>query len=59
MVDTVLHEVTHAIYWAYVIEDKDEEERIVTTMARAWTQVWRDNPDLLGWLGLAMMEVRK
>lgn len=46
-VDTLLHELNHAIYWAYGIDDEDKEERIVGTFATAWTQVFRDNPVLL------------
>ena len=49
-VDTVLHEIGHAIYWAYGIEDQDKEERIVAVFGTAWTQVWRDNPALLAWV---------
>lgn len=50
VVDTVLHEITHAIWWAYGLEDGDVEERVAGTFGRAWTQIWRDNPDLLAWL---------
>lgn len=50
MVDTVLHEIGHAIYWAFGLADADQEERIVMTMATAWTQIWRDNPKLLAWM---------
>ena len=46
-VDTLLHELNHAIYWAYGIDDEDKEERIVGTFATAWTQIFRDNPELL------------
>ena len=46
-IDTLLHELNHAIYWAYGLEDADKEERVVATFATAWTQVFRDNPDLL------------
>ena len=44
--DTLLHEISHAIYWVYGLEDKDKEERIVQIMATGWTQVFRDNPIL-------------
>lgn len=53
-VDTFLHEVTHAIWWAYGLFDKDEEERIVLTMGSAWMQVYRDNPWLLKWIDKAL-----
>ena len=45
--DTLLHEIGHAIWWAYNIQDDDKEERIVATTSTAWTQIFRDNPDLL------------
>lgn len=47
VMDTMLHEINHAIYWAYGMDDADREERIVGTMATAWLQVWRDNPSLV------------
>lgn len=47
VVDTLIHEINHAIYWAYGLERGDEEERVVATLATAWTQVYRDSPDLL------------
>lgn len=47
IIDTLVHEINHAIYWAYNIEDSDKEERIVATFATAWTQVYRSNPALL------------
>lgn len=50
VLDTMLHEVLHAMYWAYGMQDEDKEERMVGTMATAWTQVWRDNPGLLAWV---------
>lgn len=51
VLDTLIHEINHAIYWAYGIEDEDKEERIVGTMATAWAQIYRDNPDLLRFIG--------
>jgi len=49
-VDTVLHEISHAIYWAYGVDDADEEERIVETFGSAWMQIYRDNIWLLKWI---------
>ena len=46
-IDTLLHEIGHVIYWAYGLEDSDKEERLISTMSTAWTQVYRDNPQLL------------
>lgn len=48
--DTLLHEIGHAIWAVWKLEDADKEERVVSTMATAWTQVYRDNPWLLDWI---------
>lgn len=53
-VDTFLHEITHAIWWAVGVQDNDGEERTVTALATGWTQVFRDNPWLLDWLKKAL-----
>lgn len=47
---TVLHELLHAIRWAYGVEPKDSEERQVNVEANGLTQVLRDNPHLLAWI---------
>lgn len=49
-VDTLLHEITHGIFWVYNIHDDDKEERVTGTMGSAWTQIHRDNPWLPLWL---------
>lgn len=46
-IDTLLHEIGHAIFWAYGIYDDDKEERTVATMATAMVQIYRDNMWLL------------
>lgn len=53
-VDTVLHEISHAIFWVYGIEDEDKEERIVSTFGSAWMALYRDNPWLLDWIKRAL-----
>ncbi len=50
VVDTLMHEINHAIYWAYGIEDGDNEERTVSTLSTGLVQVIRDNPDLLAYI---------
>jgi len=55
VLDTLLHEINHAVFWAYNIDDKDDEERTVGHMASAWTQIYRDNPDLLRFISESVM----
>ena len=50
-VDTMLHEISHAIFTAYHLRaDHDSEERIVSVFGSAWVQIYRDNPILLAWI---------
>lgn len=50
--DTVIHELLHAVFWAYNIHDDDKEERTVSTVSVGLTQVFRDNPELVKWVSL-------
>lgn len=45
-VETLLHEILHGIFDAYNIQPGDDEERVVTTMARGLFQVLRDNQEV-------------
>ena len=49
-VHTLVHEINHAVWWAFGVEDEDKEERTVNLSANGWTCVYRDNPWLLDWL---------
>jgi hypothetical protein len=50
-IDTVLHEVLHAIWWAGGLKEKDDdEERIVAGFSTGLMQVFRDSPWLLAWM---------
>ncbi len=49
-VDTLLHEIYHAIYKWHSLRKHDDEERICSVMATGLTQVLRDNPKLLAWI---------
>lgn len=55
-VEVFLHEITHAIWMIYGIEEGDKEERIVMAMGMAWTQIYRDNLELLKWLSKNLKE---
>ncbi len=51
-VDTVLHELLHAVFHVQSLHESDleKEEHVVSMVAKAWTQVFRDNPTLLKWI---------
>lgn len=51
--ETVIHEIMHAVWWAYGLEDADPQERTVTLLSAGLTQVWRDNPQLMAWIDKA------
>lgn len=51
--DTLLHEILHAIYYEWGLQDEDKEERIVSQYGTALTQVMCDSPELRTWLGKA------
>lgn len=45
-VDTLFHEILHAIYTVAGIAGSDDEEHTVSHISPSWVQVWRDNPAL-------------
>ena len=47
VLDTLLHELLHAIYYFCDIKDDDEEERTVTMMAGALQALFLQNPELI------------
>ena len=51
LVDTVLHEILHAMWKLGQLKDKrEDEERAVAIMETNLTKVLRDNPKMLPWL---------
>ena len=52
LVDTVLHEILHAIVEEYKIKFTHHkvEERIVTHISQGLTAVFKDNPNLIEWI---------
>jgi hypothetical protein len=48
--ETLLHEISHVVWWVYNLKDEDDEERTVHTMATGLTQVFRDNPKVLEYI---------
>lgn len=49
-VDTVLHEIIHAIFSVGTVQAKQGEEHIVSVVATYLAQIIRDNPKLVKWL---------
>jgi len=44
-VDTILHELFHAIYKLFGLDTKSSEEEVVTRMATGLTTLMKDNPE--------------
>ena len=55
--DTLLHEISHALIRIYNISFPVlEEEPMVTTMATAWCQIYRDSPELVKYMQWLLKE---
>ena len=50
LVDTLLHEIFHAMYAVGQLQRKDKEERIVSTFSVLSSGFYRDNPELIKFL---------
>lgn len=50
--ETLLHEIIHAVYAVWNIEDDDKEERTVGGLSLGLATVWRDNPDVFAWIAM-------
>ena len=46
VLDTLIHEILHTVFYVYNVEEEDDEERTVNTMATGFTAVLVDNPEL-------------
>ena len=49
-VNTLLHEVMHAIWWVWSVGDETEEERGVNNITNGMCCVIADNPDFAAWM---------
>lgn len=45
VMNTLIHEVFHACFFVGGLQDDDDEERTVNTLANVYSQVVRDNPE--------------
>lgn len=50
VLSTLIHEINHAIYYHWPIEDTDKEERICSILGTAWAAIFRDNPELIAFI---------
>ncbi len=48
--DTVLHEVSHGIYYTFGLCKKSNKETVATAFAAGLAMVMRDNPELMAWI---------
>lgn len=48
--ETLLHEILHAIFYIWSMEDEDNQERTVGAMSNGLATVMRDNPDVFSWI---------
>ncbi len=53
LVETVLHEIYHALWSCWYIGTKDEED-VIKLLAPAWICLIKDNPALARWLTAAI-----
>jgi hypothetical protein len=53
--NTLLHEILHGCYAVFCIDAEDDEEQTVSAVANALSTVWRDNPDVLNWIGRQLL----
>lgn len=49
-VETVIHEILHAIYYEYSLEKCDDEEHMVSVLGQALTALFVDNPEFISYL---------
>jgi hypothetical protein len=59
LLETVLHEITHAVNYAADIEDGALEEDVADGHGRVWTQLWLDNPRLQAWFTRTLNQLRR
>ena len=59
IVDTLLHEIGHAIWWMMNLGElehvpaDEREETVIHRLHTGWTMVWLDNPSFQDWMNAA------
>lgn len=57
--EIVMHEITHAINFAYDVKNRSAEETIAEKHGHAWSQFWLDNPRFERWFVYTLAAIRK
>lgn len=57
--ETLYHELTHAVDFVTDIEDGTLEEEIADKHGKVWSQFWINNPRFQRWWSKACVQVRK
>lgn len=47
---TLLHEILHAIYRQWEIQEADKQEHTIELLESGLCTVWRDNPEVMRWI---------
>lgn len=58
VLDTLIHEVQHAIWWAMDLKEEDKEEEVVHRLATGWSMVYVDNPSFLEFIEECVDEIK-
>lgn len=59
VLDTLVHEIFHAIYFTYNMTVGDDEERLVRTGSTGWLAVLSDNPALVKFINKVITRMRE
>lgn len=59
VLETVWHEITHAINWVNDIEDGADEEMICNLHGKAWSKFFIENPRFGRWFQAQCIAIRK
>lgn len=52
--EVVIHELSHAVWSHFDLQDNDEEEKVVTAMGKGWAELLARNPHLVAFLQEAL-----
>lgn len=59
ILDTLIHELLHAIWNQYGLGEKEEEETVVHRLSTGWTQVMSDNQHLVKYINQSLKRMKE